>query len=110
MKNNCPICYKEPATIDPLYGVMGGKKCMSRMKEISKPKIPVEMTSVEIKDDRKKYSTDILQSWRDSNLSKEYVKKYPERVKLMVKEGNVTQSEVNSAKNVWDDLHYYKDE
>ena len=109
-RNKCLICGKEPVTIHPLYGIMAGKKCLAKMRKISQPKQTAEITTEGIREDRKKYSDDIIQSWRDSHLSKEYVKKYPDRVKKMVEEGNVTQGEVNSAKNVWDDLHYYKDE
>ncbi len=67
------------------------------------------MTSGEIKESRKIFKKDIVQPFRDKQLSKEYVKAYPEKVKQMIKEGNITEEEVKKAKPVWD-LDYYKEE
>jgi ketol-acid reductoisomerase len=106
-RNKCLICGKEPATIHPLYGIMAGKKCLAKMRKISQPKQTAEITTESIRDDRKKYSKDILQSFRDGQLSKEYVEAYPEKVKQMIKEGNVSIEEANKAKNTWSDLEYY---
>ena len=105
----CLNCHKEPATIHSLYGIMAGKKCLARMGKIAKLKVSIEVTTSEIKEDRKKFSKDLTQPFRQGELSKEYVEAYPDRVKEMVKEGHVTQKEIVSAKNIWD-LNYYKDE
>jgi len=57
-----------------------------------------------IKEGRKKYKKELLQPYRQGELSKEYIDAYPHQVKTMIKEGAVTRKQVEKAKNVW-----YKD-
>jgi len=68
------------------------------------------MTTFQIKEDRMKYHKDLIQSFREGELSKEFVDAYPEKVKQMIREGNVRPEEVKKARNVWTgDTTYYKD-
>lgn len=57
-----------------------------------------------IKDERPKYLKSMIQSHRGGELSKEWVESYPDRAKGMVKDGIITQKEVDKAKPVWKDL------
>jgi len=103
----CLLCKKRPAVkIEPI-GWMPCLVCQKRQREISKPKVSIEVTTDQIKEDRKIYEKDIVQPFNDGHLSKEYVEAHPERIGQMLKEGNVTVKEVNEAKEVWD-LGYYK--
>lgn len=54
-----------------------------------------------VKNERKKYATDLVQSHRQGELSREFVELYPDRVRGMIKEGVVTRDEVKKAKPVW---------
>ena len=60
-----------------------------------------EWTTDAIREGRRKYRKELLQSHRGGELSKEYVEAYPEKAKGMVKSGVVTQKQVKKAKNVW---------
>ena len=68
-----------------------------------------EVTTEQIREDRKIFKKDLYQPFRGGELSKEYVKAHPDSVKQMVAEGNVTKEEVKGAKRVWG-LDYYKKE
>lgn len=103
----CLLCGKRESLNVPPYGYLPCLVCRKRQRELVKPSITVEITTAKIKEDRQVYKKDILQPFRDSHLSKEYVEAYPERVGQMLKEGNITVKEVNEAKEVWD-LDYYK--
>lgn len=83
--------------------------CQKHQRDISKPKVSSEVTTDQIKEDRKIFENDIVQPFNDGHLSKEYVEAHPERIGQMLKEGNVTVKEVNEAKEVWG-LGYYKKE
>jgi hypothetical protein len=85
-------------------------KCREKQRNIGKPKDAIEVTTDAIKDDRKKFNKDIIQSFRDKQLSKEYVKAYPSKVKEMLKEKHITEQEVKEAKEVWHENHYYEGE
>ena len=76
-------------------GIISGWGCND------KPTKAHEFTTDEIKEGRRKYRKELLQSHRQGELSKEYVDAYPENAKGMVKEGIVTQKQVDRAKNVW---------
>jgi len=105
----CLICNRRNAVkVDP-FGYLPCLPCRRKMQKIVKPRTTTEVTTESIKEDRKKYATDLTQPFRGGQLSKEYVEAHPDRVKEMVKEGHVTQKEIVSAKNIWD-LNYYKDE
>jgi len=59
-----------------------------------------------VKEDRKKYSADMVQSHRGGELSREFVELYPNRIEGMIKEGHITPQQVRESKNVWKgDLH-----
>ena len=105
----CLLCGKEKAIKHPLYGFLPGLNCQKKQRSYQKVGITAEITTSQIKEDRKKYKTDLTQPFRGGELSKEYVEAYPDRVKEMVKEKHVTESELKNAKNIWD-LDYYKKE
>jgi len=105
----CLICQKRNAVKIEPYGWLPCDKCRTKQRKIAKPNQTIEVTTNKIKDDRKKYGDDILQPFRDGEISKEYIKKYPDKVKTMIKEGNITTQEVKTAKNIWSDLKYYKE-
>jgi len=104
----CLLCNKHQAVKLAPYGFLPCKTCQRKQKKIGKSGQPVEMTSSTIKEERMKYQKDIIQSFREGQLSKEFVETYPEKVKQMVQEGHVSSNEVKMAKNVWSDLSYYK--
>lgn len=109
MIKKCLNCNKGKAVKHKLYGYINCKDCQRKQRELDKPKQSIELTTEEIKESRKIYFDDVLQSRREGVLSKEYIKKYPESAKQMVREGNATVQELNSAKNVWSDMKWYKD-
>lgn len=53
------------------------------------------------REERDKHSVDMIQRFRQGELSKEFVDHYPKQTAQMVKEGSVTQEQVKKAKNVW---------
>lgn len=101
----CLICNQRTARRLEPYGYLPCKTCQ---KLKAGRAVSYEITTEEIKSDRRKFHDDILQPFRDGTLSKEYMVKYPDRVKQMIKEGHVKDSEVRNAKPVWD-MDYYKD-
>ena len=104
MKMKCLICQKRTAVKIEPYGWLPCKFCRDKQKRIDKLKQPVEMTTQIVKEERIKYSDDILQPFRDGTVSKEYISKYgSERI-------NATPDEIKNARNVWDDVNYYKKE
>lgn len=104
----CLICQKRNAVkVDP-YGWLPCLVCRKKQQEIDKPKFTSEITTESIKEDRKIFKSDIVQPFRNGSLSKEYVDAYPEKVKQMIQEGHITESEVKEAKNVWSENEYYK--
>ena len=60
-----------------------------------------EWTTDSIKEQRKSHEKELLQPFRQGNLSKEYIKAYPNKANGMIKEGIVTKKQVKNAKNVW---------
>lgn len=103
----CLVCsIRKARKVEP-YGYLPCKVCTKRQRSILRPKTTVEITTDQIKEDRKIYENDIVQPFNDGHLSKEYVEAHPERVGQMLKEGNITVKEINEAKPVWD-LGYYK--
>ncbi len=86
-----------------LYGALPCKACTKRQRAY-KPRETIEITTNSIKEDRKKFSKDILQPYRSGQVSKEYIEAYgTERIEA-------TPQEIKNARNVWDDLGYYKKE
>jgi hypothetical protein len=110
LHTKCPNCGKGLATIHPLLGVMACKKCLLRMRQITKPSITAEVTTNQILEDRKIFKSDLLQPFRDGHLSKEFVKAYPEKTKQMIEEGNITESDIDNMQNVWTENEYYKED
>src|SRR5258708_235484 len=100
----CLNCNKNKAIKDELRGYLYCKKCTQRLRGQNKPKETIEITTDNIKTDRKIYSDDILQPYRSGQLSKEYIQKYGTKNIVATKE------EIKNAKNVWDDNNYYKKE
>jgi hypothetical protein len=54
--------------------------------------------------DRRKYAKDMVQRFRDGELSKEFTKLYPKQTADMVRGGTITAEQVKKAKNVWTDM------
>lgn len=106
----CLICQKRNAVKVEPWGYLSCLVCRKKMQGIVKPKITGEVTTDQIKEDRKIFKKDITQPWRDSHLSKEFVEAYPDKVKQMLKEKTATEEEVRNAKNLWTEEEYYKRE
>ena len=99
----CPRCNGETDSFMYLGGLRVACNCSKCKEELRlKPMGKVhEWTTDEIKDGRKKYEKELLQPFREGQLSKEYADAYPEQTKGMVKEGILTEKQVRRAKNVW---------
>lgn len=95
----CANCNKNPAIHHPRFGYLPCSSCQN--KTTIKPNQKQELTTDGIKDDRKKFKGDIVQPFRNGQLSKEYVDS------VGTKYIKVTPEEVKNAKPVWD-LDYYK--
>jgi len=104
----CLNCNRNEGLFTHPIGWTYCQECQDKHKA-DRIKETIEVTSDGIKEDRKVYKTDILQPFRESSLSKEYVTKYPESVQQMVREGRVSREEVKNAKPVWVENQYYKD-
>ena len=100
----CPVCNHNLAIQDRQLGILPCWSCRNRQKEIKKPDRQVEFTSEEIKEGRRKYFASTIQRFRDGQLSRELVERYPERAKAMVEEGIITEKDIKKAKNVWSDI------
>ena len=77
-------------------GVVRGWGCLE-----SGEATPYEFTPQRIKDERKEYAADQLQSHRGGNLSREWVETYPVKARELVKAGIITKQEVKKSKYVW---------
>ena len=102
--NKCPVCNTNKATKDKQLGILPCKSCQTRQSGFKKPNTQVEFTSEDIKEGRKEHFGSIVQKYRDGQLSKEFVDRYPERARAMVKEKIHTEKEIKNAKNVWGDI------
>ena len=108
IKKKCLLCNKRLAIkIDP-YGWFPCDKCRAKIYRTVKPKQAIEVTTDQIKEDRKIFKKDITQPFRNGSLSKEYIDAYPDKTKQMIQEGHITESEAKEAKNVWTESEYYK--
>ena len=105
----CLVCGKRASIKSPPYGFLPCMVCRRRMQKITKPRTTTEVTTENIKEDRKKFSKDLTQPFRQGQLSKEYIEAHPDSIKEMLKEKHITEDEVKKAKNIWD-LDYYKKE
>lgn len=71
----CTVCKKNESRFDETLGYLPCEECKNRRLGIKTPE-SVEFTSEQIKEDRKIYSRDILQPFRDGVVSKEYLETY----------------------------------
>jgi hypothetical protein len=109
MEKLCLICQKRKAIKIEPWGWMPCEVCRKKQREIARPNITGEITTDQIKEDRKIFKSDLTQPFRDGHLAREFVKAYPEKVKQMIDEGHITEEEVKKSKDVWD-LDYYKND
>lgn len=97
----CANCEKFPATKDSRFGYLPCTRCQN--KTTRKPSPKQELTTDAIKSDRKEFKKDIYQPFRGGEVSKEYLD-------ANGREGiKVTDEEIRSARNLWDDNEYYSD-
>ena len=61
----------------------------------------LEFTTDEIKEGRKQYHKELLQPFREGEVSKEYLDAYPKAKEGMIKDGVITEKQARKAKNVW---------
>lgn len=91
----CPNCNKKPAIIHPQFGATECKSC--QLKVHLKPTPYPEITTQDIKNQRREYNKDIIQPYRDGVLSKEYLEEYG------TSGVTATKEEIKAAKYVWQD-------
>jgi len=60
-----------------------------------------EFTTDKIREGRKEFASDMVQSHRGGQFSREYAELYPNRTKAMIKEGVITKEEVKKSRYVW---------
>lgn len=98
----CLNCGKSEAIKDTWLGYIPCIKCASKTKVI--PKVTDEVTTDEIKRQRKEFDGDIEQPFRGDTLNKRYLKRYG------TKGIKATKEDIKNAKDVFSEAHYYKDE
>jgi hypothetical protein len=98
MINYCILCRKKHdalnwrfASLSNVEEVKWGWFCDKWFKPPQHEWVPQR-----IKEDRKKFSKDILQPYRAGEASREFIEAYPERAKK-----TFTKKELRNAKNVW---------
>lgn len=96
----CLNCGKNKARNVPPYGLMPCLECMKRQSKY-KAGHTIEVTTQSIKDGRVQFASDMVQSHRQGQLSREYVELYPDKAEGMVKEGVITKRDVEKSKYVW---------
>jgi len=97
----CLNCNKREATKHEVFGYLPCKVCLKKQKRY-RVADTIELTTADIKEDRKKFQADILQRYRGDTPSKEYIDKYGTK--------GFTQEELRRKKNVWtEDSYYNKD-
>lgn len=94
----CLNCNNESAIKHPRFGWMPCLNCQNRTT--IKPQKPQELTTDAIKSDRKEFKKDIVQPWRNGQLSKEYVDA------VGTKYIKATPEEIKNAKPVWEHDYY----
>ena len=95
----CLNCGKNKARFIPPFGWLSCLKCTKEQRKYS-VRETIEITTGEIREDRKKYMKDILQRQRGSTPSLEYIKAYGTK--------GFTKEQVKAARNVWGN-DYYQD-
>ena len=86
----CPVCKKNDSQVHQILGILPCISCQRRSQTGKVVKV-VEFTSDSIKEDRKEYKKDIIQPFREGEVSKEYIEQYG------TQGINVTQEEVKKA-------------
>jgi len=61
----------------------------------------LEFTTDAIREGRKQYRKELLQPYRQGEISKEYLDAYPKNRDGMLREGILTKKQVKNAKEVW---------
>ena len=95
MKQLCLKCQKNPAIKDPTLGYLLCVDCRTNV-QIS-AQLPYEFAQESVKQSRKEYADDLIQSSRDGVLSRERLDKYGTRGL------KVTEEQIKNARYVWDD-------
>ena len=103
----CLNCNKNKAQQVQIVGWTYCKSCIKKQRALPKLGETIELTTSEMKEERKVYQQEILQPFRAGQLSREYAKQNPESIKKMIREGNTTVAEVKNSKNVWTENDYY---
>lgn len=102
----CKQCNQNPAFVHPAFGILACEECRGIQAILPKPGKQTEFTSQDIKEQRKAYSDDILQTHNRGQLSKEYLDRYGVQA---VKRRGFSDKEIKNAKYVWNDDKYYKE-
>lgn len=114
---NCPLCGKgwvwNEWAENSWFSTTTAQTCdecrpkMTREQEmrengVEKKESPYpEFVPEYIKDERKKYAKDIVQSHRQGELSQEFVENYGDKLLDQVKDGVLSSDEIRRSKNVW---------
>ncbi len=94
----CIACNKEPAILSSVHGYLPCASCGKGKKTTQL----YEFAQDSVKESRKKYAKDIIQSSRDGVLSKERLEAYG------TKGLKVTQEQIDSAEYTWGELEPYR--
>jgi len=106
----CGSCKKRQARVHRTFGIQVCGSCQEKRNAFNAKHGSLggyEIVPQRIKDERVKYLKSQIQSHRQGELSKEFVESYPQKIKDMVRDGALTQQEVDKAKPVWKDLPNY---
>ena len=98
----CLNCNTGESTIHKTYGILSCQDCLDRQATFKKPHETIEVTTSEIRRQRKEYAKDIVQPFRGGTFSKEYYDAHG------TKGVNVTKQELKNMKNVWKETHFYE--
>ncbi len=101
----CPRCGEETDH----FLSMGGNnlacdcsKCLIEQRGKYEPMgEPHEFITDEMRADRYKYRNDMIQPYREGQLSQEFVHTYPDQTKKMIESGTITRQQADNAKPVW---------
>lgn len=98
----CNVCNTNKAQYNGIYGYLPCGECVDKQRQMIVKNRPTEFTTENIKDERKKYRKEIIQPFRDGQLSKEYIEQYGTK-------GIVAgESEIKNAQYTWAEDLYYK--
>ena len=99
----CLVCNKNEAIVHPQYGILPCNDCKGKATNPGKIIKLYEFTPESVKQSRKEYAKDILQSSRDGILSKERLDAWGTRGL------KVTKEQIDKAEYVWNDIKAYKE-